>query len=458
MSEKLSELVKRGESEEVEFKKSTAQLDRALKSVCSFLNHKGGMVYFGISKDKIVGQEVSEQTLKSISQKIRQRIKPEISPEIKVLEIEEKSIIEVIISEGRNKPYFLDGVCYKRVGTENIIISPEELERIILEKRKRYWDSDICEEASLEDIDEEKVRKYIEKRGIEKPKEMNLDNFLVSVRAVNNKRGNKPTNGGLLFFGKNPQRFFLPARIHCVKFDGNEISRNTIDESMCDGTLWEMLNNAESFVNKNVRLYGFRTEVSFRRIEKLEYPLRAIREAIVNALIHREYSEPSEIKLFMFNNRLEIINSGSFPEGVTPQNPIHKPRNPLLCEYMKDIHYIEKYGSGIYMMRKLCGEWGIPEPEYVLDRYWTKIIFRLSKAGILLSEIMKHGIELNNRQINAVKYVFEHNSITNEEYQKINNIKRTTSKIELKKLVEKGLFEVRGKGKGTRYVLSMTIR
>jgi len=327
-----------------------------------------------------------------------------------------------------------------------------------LEGKKIYWDEQICEGAILEDIDKEKVKRYIEKRGIEKPKEMNLDAFLFSIRAADSKKGNKPTNGGLLFLGKNPQRFFLQARIHCVKFDGNEISRNTTDELMCDGALWEMLNNAESFVNKNVRLYGFRTEISFRRIEKLEYPLRAIREAIVNALIHREYSEPSEIKLFIFDDRLEIINPGSFPEGVTPHNPIHKPRNPLLCEYMKDIHYIEKYGSGIYLMRKLCSEWGILEPEYELDRHWTKIIFRQSKAGILLSEIMKHEIELNNRQINAVKYIFEHNSITNEEYQKINNIKRTTSKIELKELVDKGLFDVKGKGKGTRYILSMTIK
>jgi ATP-dependent DNA helicase RecG len=227
---------------------------------------------------------------------------------------------------------------------------------------------------------------------------------------------------------------------------------------MCEGTVWQMLEDAENFVNKNVRLYGFRTEFSFKRIEKLEYPLRAIREAVINALIHREYSDPSEIKLFIFDNRLEIINPGPFPEGVTPQNPFHKPRNPLLCEYMKDIHYIEKYGSGIYMMRKLCEEWGIPEPEYVLDRYWTKIIFRPSKAGILLSEIMKHGIELNNRQISAIKYVFEHDSITNEKYQKINNVKRTTSKLELKELVDKGLLEVRGRGKGTRYVLSVTIK
>jgi len=102
MSENLLELVKKGESEEVELKKSTAQLERALKSVCSFLNHKGGRVYFGITKGKIVGQEVSDQTLKSISQKIRQRIKPEITPGIEVLEIADKRIIEVIISEGKN--------------------------------------------------------------------------------------------------------------------------------------------------------------------------------------------------------------------------------------------------------------------------------------------------------------------------------------------------------------------
>ena len=95
------------------------------------------------------------------------------------------------------------------------------MERIILEKRKGYFDSEICEEASLEDIDVETVRGYIEKRGIEKPKEMNIDDLLVSIRAVNIKRGNKTTNGGLLFFGKNQQRFFLHESIHCVKFDVN---------------------------------------------------------------------------------------------------------------------------------------------------------------------------------------------------------------------------------------------
>jgi ATP-dependent DNA helicase RecG len=370
-----------------------------------------------------------------------------------------RSIIVIEVKEGKSKPVFAFDKVYKRVGKSNQRVSSGEIRKLALEGEKIYWDEQICEEASLKDIDEEKVRWYMEKRGIKKPTDMGYRQFLSSVKAVKEVNGeSKPANAGVLFFGKNPQRFFLRARIHCVRFDGNEISRNTVDESMCEGTVWQMLEDAENSVNKNVRLYGFRTEISFKRIEKLEYPLRAIREAVINALIHREYSDPSEIKLFIFDNRLEIINPGPFPEGVTPQNPFHKPRNPLLCEYMKDIHYIEKYGSGIYMMRKLCEEWGIPEPEYVLDRYWTKIIFRPSKAGILLSEIMKHGIELNNRQINAIKYVFEHDSITNEKYQKINNVKRTTSKLELKELVDKGLLEVRGRGKGTRYVLSVTIK
>lgn len=85
-------------------------MDKSLKSVCGFLNHKGGVIYFGIDKSKIVGQDVSDQTLKSISQKVRQKIKPEISPEIRVLTIGEKKIVEVEITDGTNKPYYLGGI------------------------------------------------------------------------------------------------------------------------------------------------------------------------------------------------------------------------------------------------------------------------------------------------------------------------------------------------------------
>ncbi len=163
MNEKeLLKVIEKGESERVEFKKSTAQMDRALKAMCSFLNHNGGAVYFGVSdKGKIVGQDVSDSTLKTISQKIRQKIKPEVSAGIKVLESGGKKVVEVIVAKGTNKPYYLDGIAYKRAGSESPVIAPEELEKIILGKKRMYWDSEICEGATLEDIDDVKVEWYI---------------------------------------------------------------------------------------------------------------------------------------------------------------------------------------------------------------------------------------------------------------------------------------------------------
>ncbi len=127
-----------------------------------------------------------------------------------------------------------------------------------------------------------------------------------------------------------------------------------------------MIDTAEDFIRKNIRLLGTRTEKSFRREDKFEYPLKALREAIVNALIHRNYFETGDVRVFIFDNRIEIINPGSFPEGGSPKNPRHKPVNEILCQLIYDIGLIEKYGSGIQMMKELSRSWGNKEPYYDL--------------------------------------------------------------------------------------------
>ena len=140
----IKEIIEKGESEKLEFKKSTTQLDKSLKSICGFLNHEGGRVYFGIDKKgKVVGQEVSDKTLKSISQKIRQRIKPEVTPEVRVLETEGKKVIEVKVKEGNNKPYYLDGIAYKRV------YSDEYLNRLDLNIRQKKAIKYVKEKGSI---------------------------------------------------------------------------------------------------------------------------------------------------------------------------------------------------------------------------------------------------------------------------------------------------------------------
>ena len=213
-----------------------------------------------------------------------------------------------------------------------------------------------------------------------------------------------------------------------------------------------MVEQAEDFIRKNTRLFGFRTEFTFRRIDKLEYPLRAIREGIINALIHRSYEEPADTRVLIFDDRIEIVNPGPFPKGVTPENPRHVPVNPVLCQLMYDIGFIEKYGTGIYMMKELCEEYGIPEPEYEIGEIETKLIFRTGGKAVILSEIEKLGIELNERQRNGLKYAFREGFITNKIYREINRVSNKTANLELKDLMKKGLLKLHEKGRATKYL------
>ena len=456
MSEKLSELVKKGESEEVEFKKSTAQLDRALKSVCSFLNHKGGRVYFGITKGKIGGQEVSEQTLKSVSQKIRQRIKPEISLEIKVLEIEDKKIIEVKIKEGDNKPYYLDGIAYKRVGTENVVVPPEELERIILEKGKRYFDSEICEEASLEDIDEKKVRLFVNKakteRNLKIDEKLPVSELLERLELAKN---GELTNAAVLLFAKNPQKFFLQAETRCARFKGIKPVKPFIDMKVFGGDIFDQVDKSLNFVLDHISMAVWLVSGQAAREEKYEYPPDAVREAIINALCHRDYSLPSNMQIRVFDDRIEIWGCGPLPEPLTPEDLKKKhrsiPRNPLIAKCFFLIKFIEQWGTGTNDMIAACINWGLPEPEFELV---TGDLVVTIRKDIYTEDYLK-TLGLNERQKKAIEYLKINKTLTSKKYAELFSITDRMARNDLRGLINKKIIERKGvSDKTTYYILA----
>ena len=302
----IKELVEKEESETLEFKKSTAQLERALKSICGFLNHKGGIIYFGIDKDGvIIGQPISDQTLRSISQKIRQMIKPEGTPEIRVLEIEGKKIIEVKVKEGGNKPYYLDGIAYKRVGTEDPVIPPEELERIILEKRKRYWDTEICEGAGLEDIDEEKVRWFLEtakvERGYPLSENISVRDALIHLELL---KDGKLINAAILLFGKNPQKIFLQAEVKCLHFHGTEVEKPFETYHIYGSNIFQQIDNSRDFVLDRMKRPVIPESGKATTMRPYEIPEFVIREAIVNAVAHRDYYSDAGVQIMFFADRI----------------------------------------------------------------------------------------------------------------------------------------------------------
>ena len=454
----IKKIIEKGESETLEFKKSTAQLEKALKSICAFLNHKGGVIYFGIDNGKVVGQEVSDNTMITISQKIRQRIKPEVTPEVRVLETEGKKVIEVKAKEGNNKPYYLDGIAYKRVGTENPVIPPEELERIILEKRKKYWDSEICERANLDDIDEEKVKRFLRKAKYERNFDVESKNAEEALERLRLIKNDNLTNASILLFGKNPQKFFLQARIRCARFKGTT-AVDFIDMKLIDGDIIDQVEKAENFVLSHIKKAA--KIVMFAREEVWEYPPDALREAIVNAVCHRDYSISGNIKIAIFDDRIEISNPGQLPEPLTP--PMLKKkhdsilRNPLIANSFFLIKNIEQWGKGTNKIIQWCIKHGLKEPDFEEIGGGFEVVFYAPED--ILKLIPEKGrtnlkeLGLNERQIEALKLmVNENQNLNNQKYRELFRVSTRTASRELSFLVEKGLIRRLGKRRGATYV------
>jgi ATP-dependent DNA helicase RecG len=273
--------------------------------------------------------------------------------------------------------------------------------------------------------------------------------LLVNINAAIDK---KPTNAGILFFGKNPLRFISHAQLRLVRIKGIKIYDNILDRLDCDGTLWEMVDQAEDFIRKNIRLLGFRTDQSFRREDRFEYPIRALREAIINGLIHRDYFSLADVRVFILDDRIEVVSPGPFPKGVTPAKPKHKPVNKILSDLMYDIGYIEKYGSGIYLENELCLKNKNPKPVYEIDPVQTKVIFKSQVKDVTVVEIEDEILEkINERQKKALEYLKKHDFIERRTYMNLNKVSNKTAFLELKDLVGKKILSKKGKGRAVIY-------
>ena len=387
---------------------------------------------------------------------MKENTDPHVYPEVKIYQLADKNVIGISVKESDDKPVFFKDRAFQRVGRTNQRISSGKIRELAKQERvKLRWDEQVCEGANMEDIDEEKVERFLDRRerlrNVKRPMDMKPEDVLVNIGAVN-KELKKPTNAGILFFGKEPQRFFINSPLRVARFKGSDVVHPVIDRLDCQGTLWEMVNLAEEFIRRNIRLLSFRVSTSFQREDRFEYPVDALREAIINALIHRNYLEPADVRAFIFDDRVEVINPGSFPEGVSPDEPIHKPVNPVLCQLMYDAGFIEKYGSGIKMMRRLCRVWGNEEPHYKLQPLETKIIFQSPIKETTYVDVADISERLNDRQKNALFYAMRKGFITRREYIEINRVSVRVAYEELKDLVEKEFLTSEGRGRSVRYL------
>ncbi|MDE0484925.1 MAG: putative DNA binding domain-containing protein [Candidatus Poribacteria bacterium] len=453
----LKQLIVQGENSTAEFKERLNQ--EAIETAAAFANTRGGVILIGVSDNReITGITIGKETLTNMANRISQAIDPRVVMDVESVDVEGKSVLLVRITESPIKPVSVKGICYKRVGNSNRVMSPQEIAQMHLKSVGQTWDQLSVVSARSDDIDDQKIQWYLShreaSRNVAQPQNMTVTDLLRNINCISEEE--TPTHAGILFFGKHPQRFFQNAQLRVVRFRGTSVTHPVIDRLDCSGALWEIVNIAEEFIRKNIRLLGLRGSKSFQRDDKFEYPLEALREAIINGLIHRNYQEPADVRVFIFDDRVEIINPGSFPEDVSPHKPIHRPVNPILSQLMYDVGFVERYGSGIKMMQRLCKQSENKEPRFDLHPLETKVIFDSPIQEMTIVEIDDISEDLNERQKNALFHVVKNGQIVTKEYVEINRVSRGTAYVELRDLTDKGLLTVVGKGRGTKYIRELS--
>ena len=265
------------------------------------------------------------------------------------------------------------------------------LVRYLEEKEFIRWqpfDAAFDTNATLNDLDEDKMREFIRlaraKRNFPLPFDATAEQLLTHLSLIDD-RG-RIANSAVLLFGKRPQRFFITSEVKCVQFYGNVVEKPLPSYQIYRGTVFEMIDQATSFVMSRIDNWtGTRGEGDTAAVStEYELPYEAVKEAIVNAVCHRDYTSNASVQVMLFRNRLEVWNPGQLPYGLTVQKLLgpHKslPANPLLADPMFWIGYIEKVGTGTEDIVNLCKDKGLQSPEYHQEEDFRVVIWR-KKTG-----------------------------------------------------------------------------
>ena len=377
----LQRLLKDTETDRVERTTSVNNTDKFCQAICAFSNdfpnhNAPGYLIIGVDdQGKPNGLAVTDRLLTNLAD-IRSsgNILPLPAMTVQKYRLPEGELAVVEVFPSDIPPVRYKGRVYIRTGPSRSIASETE-ERILSERRTaQAYTFDIlpCEESTLASINQELFKLTYLPQAIDSEtleanhRENKLQ--LSSLRFYSLKK-DCPTNAGILLFGNNPL-FFLPgAYIQFLRLEGNDLASDVIDEQQFSGDLINMLRTLDQFVGVQIRKEP-QTISALKEEVVAEYPLLAIREFLMNAVMHRDYRSNAPIRFYLFSDHIEIQNPGGLYGSARPENFPNQNdyRNPVMAEALKTLGYVNKFSRGVYRSQKLLQENGNPEAEFVLDQ------------------------------------------------------------------------------------------
>jgi ATP-dependent DNA helicase RecG len=437
------------EQQNIEYKQSWH--DDYLKWVCGFANAQGGVIFIGKDDN---GKVVGISDYKKLMDEIPNKVKDLMGILVDVNLNKENGLYYLeIITQPYAVPISLRGRYYYRSGSTKQELIGAALTDYLLRKSGKTWDEITEPTASLDDIDDASLKSYIAASlhagRIADVEGLSKADLIAKLRLTDDNGNIK--RAAIVLFGKNPAKFFNNCVVKMGRF-GKDSSDLRFQE-IVEGNIVYLLKEVLEQLNRKF----FTRAISFegmQRIEKGEYPIAALREMLLNALVHRNYLGSSVVQMRIFDNYFNIWNEGELPAGISldslkRQHP-SRPRNLLIADVCFKGGYIDAWGSGTLKIISTCQEAGLPDPEIIEQD--GGILVTLFKNKYSKEQLQILG--LNERQVKAILYVVEHGSITNSKYQEINAVAKTLATEELKDLIGKELMKQAGsKGRGSKYEL-----
>ena len=362
-----------GESETVEFKASTGQLPRAGKALCGFLNRLGGLLLFGVDPDgRIAGQLVSDKTLQDVGMLLRSfEPLPPISIERVPLSGSSREVI-VLEAQARTDlaPFTFEGRAYERLGTTVSVMPQSRYQELLLNRIHTHhrWENQPAEGYDIQDLDEGEILRTL-RHGIASgrmPESSAMSPAEVLDRLGLRAHG-RLLKAAVVTFGRRFLPDFPQCQLRMARFKGTD-KTEFLDQNQIFGHAFLLLEEAQLFLRRHLPVAGRIQPGLFERADEPFFPIEALREALVNAFCHRDYSIPGGgVSVGVFDNCLEIWSDGHLPFGITVEDlkgeHRSRPRNPLIAEAFFRRGLIERWGRGTQKIVELCTLAGHPEPE-----------------------------------------------------------------------------------------------
>lgn len=379
--QELQQRIATGESETLEFKKSTSLLKEAVRTLCAFANHHGGYVVFGIDdRGRALGQQVSDDTLKNIANEVKLNTDPKLYPSIETIDIEGRTCILVAIEESPLKPHFAYGRPYRRVGTTNQQIDREMYEYLLQQRYNGYgFDHKICQDATLEDLDAETIVQFLETANA--VRNLNEQIFLphdLLLEKLDLSRAGQLTNAAVLLFGRNPSRFFLHHyETKCGLFPADDGYDDILDDREWKSNLLQMFQDVFGYMMEHIHKQSRKTGIY--RTEDYEFPLPALRECIVNMLVHRDFRQNIKNTVEIRPSMITFINPAHlFAPAITidvlKQPHVSRPGNKLIAKIFYLMGLFESWGGGtLKIVADVCNA-GKPDPQFVFANGVFRVI------------------------------------------------------------------------------------